>query len=76
MKSFSVVSKEGLCLINIGNSHTVAFLLFEGRVLGIYEHHTGNMTPEKLWFDSQLFRKGDLKFEKVFDRLRAWLCNA
>ncbi len=59
--------KEGLCLINIGNSHTVAFLLFEGRVHGIYEHHTGNMTPEKLWLDSQLFRKGDLNFEKVFD---------
>ncbi|SDL64269.1 Uncharacterized protein, DUF1786 family [Maridesulfovibrio ferrireducens] len=59
--------REGICLINVGNSHTVSFLLFEGRVHGVYEHHTGNMTPEKLWSDSQLFRKGELSFESVFD---------
>ncbi|WP_031485792.1 DUF1786 domain-containing protein [Maridesulfovibrio frigidus] len=59
--------KEGICLINIGNSHTISFLLFEGAVHGVYEHHTGNMTPEKLWSDTRMFCGGKLCFEDVFD---------
>lgn len=59
--------KEGICLINVGNSHTISFLLYKGAVFGVYEHHTGNMNPEKLWEDSQRFRKGGLDFQTVFD---------
>ncbi len=59
--------REGVCLINVGNSHTVSFLLYKGAVFGVYEHHTGNMTPEKLWNDSLRFRQGKLTFQDVFD---------
>lgn len=59
--------REGICLINVGNSHTISFLLYKGAVFGVYEHHTGNMDPEKLWNDSQRFRAGDLTFDAVFD---------
>ncbi|WP_432737708.1 DUF1786 domain-containing protein [Maridesulfovibrio sp. FT414] len=59
--------REGICLINVGNSHTIAFLLYKGAVFGVYEHHTGNMTPEKLWADTLLFRSGKLDFQTVFD---------
>ncbi len=59
--------KQGICLINVGNSHTVSFLLYKGAVYGVYEHHTGNMTPEKLWEDSQRFRQGKISFQDVFD---------
>ncbi|WP_320169087.1 DUF1786 domain-containing protein [Maridesulfovibrio sp.] len=59
--------REGICLINVGNSHTISFLLYKGAVFGVYEHHTGNMTPEKLWEDSRLFRAGQLDFQTVFD---------
>lgn len=59
--------REGICLINVGNSHTISFLLYKGAVFGVYEHHTGNMTPEKIWSDSQLFRSGKLDFQDVFD---------
>jgi len=59
--------REGICLINVGNSHTISFLIYKGAVFGVYEHHTGNMNPEKLWKDSQLFRKGKISFQEVFD---------
>ncbi|WP_319778055.1 DUF1786 domain-containing protein [Maridesulfovibrio sp.] len=59
--------RQGVCLINVGNSHTVSFLIFKGAVYGVYEHHTGNMTSEKLWNDSQRFRQGKISFQDVFD---------
>ncbi|MFP4167810.1 MAG: DUF1786 domain-containing protein [Desulfonatronovibrionaceae bacterium] len=60
------VLKEGGCIVNIGNSHTVAFLVYADRVWGVYEQHTGILTPEKLRTDLDLFRKGRLKNEEVF----------
>ncbi|WP_027723320.1 DUF1786 domain-containing protein [Maridesulfovibrio zosterae] len=59
--------REGICLINVGNSHIVSFLIYKGLVFGVYEHHTGNMTSEKLWNESLSFRKGDICFQDVFD---------
>lgn len=59
--------KRGLTLVNIGNSHTVAFLLFQGRVWGVYEHHTGLIEAPKLWEQLGRFRKGELSFMDVFD---------
>lgn len=59
--------REGLCLVNVGNSHTIAFLLFQGRMWGVYEHHTGLLDAERLWRDLTLFRQGRLSFEEVFE---------
>ena len=57
----------GLTLVNIGNSHTVAFLLFQGRVWGVYEHHTGLLDGSRLWAQLARFRAGSLSFEEIFD---------
>ncbi len=57
----------GVCIINIGNSHTIGFLLYKDQVYGIYEHHTGILTPEKLWKQINRFKKGDLRNEEVFE---------
>lgn len=58
---------RGLTLVNIGNSHTVAFLLFRGRIWGVYEHHTGLVDAAKLWDQLGRFRTGALGFEEIFD---------
>jgi len=58
---------EGLTLVNIGNSHTVAFLVFQGRIWGVYEHHTGLLDKDRLWSQLARFRKGELGFEEIFD---------
>jgi uncharacterized protein (DUF1786 family) len=33
---------------NVGNLHTLAFRLGEGRIEGLFEHHTGRLTRDKL----------------------------
>ncbi len=59
--------KRGLCLVNVGNSHTIAFLIHKGTIHGVYEQHTGIVDSEGLWNDLKLFRQGGLTFDQVFD---------
>ena len=59
--------ETGITLVNIGNSHLVAFLLYKGRIHGVYEQHTGCVNGEKLWSDLEKFRCGCLSFEQVFE---------
>jgi uncharacterized protein (DUF1786 family) len=35
-------------LCNIGNFHTLAFHLIDGRIVGTFEHHTGEITRQQL----------------------------
>jgi len=53
-------------IVNVGNGHTVAALLVEKKVEGLYEHHTHELTPEKMEHDLRLFVQGELDGEKVF----------
>jgi len=59
--------ETGITLVNIGNSHLVAFLLYSGRIHGVYEQHTGCVDGDKLWGDLKKFRRGCLSFEQVFE---------
>ena len=45
----------------------MAFLLFQGRIWGVYEHHTGLLDRERLWEQLARFRSGQLGFEEIFD---------
>jgi len=58
---------SGLMVVNIGNAHTFAALIRQDRVFGIYEHHTGLLTPSKLARHLSRFQDGELKHEEVFD---------
>ncbi|MCL4514771.1 MAG: DUF1786 domain-containing protein [Firmicutes bacterium] len=40
--------RKGVVLINIGNGHTVAALVKDLRMWGLFEHHTSCLNPEKL----------------------------
>jgi uncharacterized protein (DUF1786 family) len=59
--------EEGVCLVNVGNSHIIAFLLHKGRMWGVYEHHTGMLDAQGLWEQLALFRKKSLTNAAVFD---------
>jgi uncharacterized protein (DUF1786 family) len=54
-------------VVNVGNGHTIAALLIEGRIEGLYEHHTHELTPKQLERDLYLFLRGELTSKKVFE---------
>ncbi|WP_448384214.1 DUF1786 domain-containing protein [Desulfosoma sp.] len=58
---------EGCTIVNVGNFHTIAALVRDFRVLGLYEHHTGLLNPTKLAEHLNEFRRGRLRHEKVFE---------
>ncbi len=53
-------------IVNAGNGHTIAALLINRRIEGIYEHHTHRLTPEKLENHLRRFLRGELTREEVF----------
>ncbi len=58
---------SGLCVVNLGNMHTVAFLV-RGRVVhGVYEHHTGCLDAPTLATQLERFMAGELGDQEVFD---------
>lgn len=57
--------REGITIINAGNSHTVAALVYQGKVRGVYEHHTGMRDLEQLLEDLKQFRLSWLPSEEV-----------
>ena len=59
--------ETGLTVVNVGNAHTFAALIREDRMFGIYEHHTGLLTPDKLAQHLSSFQAGELKHEEIFD---------
>jgi uncharacterized protein (DUF1786 family) len=52
-------------IVNIGNEHTLAAWMVEGRLKGIFEHHTFFLNQEKLLIDLQGFVSGQLTNEQV-----------
>jgi len=58
---------EGFVAVNVGNQHTLGVLLRGERVLGLFEHHTVLMTPQKLARLVDRLRAGKLTNEEVFD---------
>jgi len=58
--------EDGLLVVNLGNAHTFAALAQGERLWGIYEHHTGLLTPAKLFDHLTRFRTGELTNDEVF----------
>jgi len=54
-------------VVNAGNGHTIAALLLERRIEALYEHHTHELTPQKLESDLRLLVRGELSGKKVFE---------
>ena len=58
--------EEGLVALNLGNQHTLGALIQGNRVWGIFEHHTGKMTREKLRAILERFPRKALTNEEIF----------
>lgn len=54
-------------IINFGNGHTVAAILAEGRITAIFEHHTSELSLEKLRQFVDKLCDGTLKSSEVFE---------
>ena len=59
---------DGAVLINIGNLHTFAVAFRGSRVYGLFEHHTGGVTPEWLSGLVRQLQAGTLTHEQVKDQ--------
>jgi uncharacterized protein (DUF1786 family) len=57
---------EGLMVVNLGNAHTFAALVQGERLWGIYEHHTGLLSPAKLFDHLGRFQAGTLTNDEIF----------
>jgi uncharacterized protein (DUF1786 family) len=66
LEDLVVASARHRLVVNVGNFHTLAFHMEDGRVLGLMEHHTGLLTGSKL--ESYLVRlvSGRVTDEEVF----------
>jgi len=62
-----VVRHDEQLIVNMGNSHTIAFNLVDGLIKGLFEHHTGMLNAATL--DSLITRlaQGVLTSEEVYD---------
>ena len=64
----SVVRGHEECLVaNIGNFHTLAFHLRSGKMLALFEHHTGMLDRAKLEGYLRELAAGTLTNERIFD---------
>ncbi|MDQ3809579.1 MAG: DUF1786 domain-containing protein [Chloroflexota bacterium] len=52
---------------NVGNFHCLAFHLHDGRAVGLFEHHTGELTPERLGRYIDQLGGGSISNEEVFN---------
>ena len=57
---------EGLIAINIGNQHTLGALVQGDRIWGIFEHHTGRLTRDKLAAILDRFPKKLISNKEIF----------
>lgn len=56
---------DGAILVNIGNMHTFGVAIRGRRVFGLFEHHTGGVTPDVLDHLVSRLQRGTLTHEEV-----------
>ncbi len=61
------VDTEGAILVNIGNMHTFGVALRGRRIYGLFEHHTGGITPDVLSHLVERLQDGTLTNEEVHE---------
>jgi len=52
-------------LVNVGNTHTIAAVAVDGRLAGVYEHHTSRLDTARLSAQLRRFLAGDLGSDEV-----------
>jgi uncharacterized protein (DUF1786 family) len=58
---------EAPVVANVGNFHCLAFHLSDGSVAGLFEHHTGELSPERLATYVRRLGSGEITNEEIFN---------
>ena len=67
LKDSKANGSKHLITVNVGNGHTTAALISNKKIVGIFEHHTELLSPNKLKNFLTRFADGDLANEEVFN---------
>lgn len=62
-----VAGRERVLVANVGNFHCLVFRLGPAGVEGVFEHHTGEITPERLDYLIGRLADGSLTHQEVFE---------
>ncbi len=63
----AVASHAEVLLANVGNMHTLATHLLDGRIAGLFEHHTGFLTTDKLDIYLEALVRRTLSNDAIFN---------
>ena len=66
LQDSAVRSHDPVLAVNVGNGHTMAAIISGGEVIGVMEHHTRALTPQKMEILLTQFGDGQLSNEDVF----------
>jgi len=66
LKDPVVEKADPVIAINVGNGHTMAAIISEGNIVGVMEHHTRLLNPQKIERFLVNFANGKLSDEEVF----------
>jgi uncharacterized protein (DUF1786 family) len=58
---------EAPLVANVGNFHCLAFHLTDGTVAGLFEHHTGELSPQGLGHYVKRLGRGEITNDEVFN---------
>jgi uncharacterized protein (DUF1786 family) len=64
----TVGKEREIVLVNVGNFHTLAFHLIEGKIAGLFEHHTGLLDQSNLEHLLRKLVQGTLTNQEVFEQ--------
>jgi uncharacterized protein (DUF1786 family) len=62
-----VAARERVIIANVGNFHTLAFLMGKNGIDGLFEHHTGLLDVDKLESLLMALAEGKIRREDVFN---------
>jgi len=66
LRDKSVEKANSVIAVNVGNGHTMAAIISEGNIVGVLEHHTRLLNPQKMEQFLINFADGKLTDEDVF----------
>ncbi len=63
----AATSAQGVILLNVGNFHTLAFMLAGGQIIAMFEHHTGEIDGLKLAVYLSKLAAGSLSDAEIYN---------
>jgi uncharacterized protein (DUF1786 family) len=67
LKDPAVDEADPVLAVNVGNGHTMAAIISDGKIVGVMEHHTRLLNPQKIERLLVNFMNGKLSDEEVFE---------